>query len=377
VKVALIYDRINKFGGAERLLTSLKKIYPHAPIFTLVHSKKDSQWAAGFKVIASPINRFKNLRQKHQWLSPLAPMMFETFDLTRFDLVISLTSESAKAVITKPETLHLCYCLTPTRYLWGNIKEYSQDIKMKILPKKLKGYFKKLDLTISKRPDQYLAISNEVKRRIKKFYSRPSSVVYPPIQKKFSSNTTFKPLDQRRYYLVVSRQVPYKKTDLVIKTFITNTTKLGKTPLKIVGTGSQLKKLRKLAKPSRNIKFLGQVSDEKLIHLYQNAKAVIFPQIEDYGLVPLEAQASGTPVIAFNKGGAKETVKNNQTGIFFNHQTPTSLLRAITIFESRNHQITPQKCFKNALKFSQDRFVEEFHDKVNKLWLNHQKNLST
>jgi glycosyltransferase involved in cell wall biosynthesis len=365
MRVAIVYDQVNKFGGAERLLLALKKIYPNAPIFTLVHNPNSASWASNSKVIPSPINAIKPLRTRHQWLSPIAPMMFETFNFNKFDVVISITRDNAKSIITKPETLHICYCLTPTRYLWGEVTEYAQDIKMKLIPNFLKKYFQAVDLLISKRPDRYIAISKEVKQRIKTHYNQNSTVIYPPIENKFYSKKPL-PLSERKDYLVVSRLEPYKKTDLVINTF----NHLQGETLKVVGTGSQTNKLKRLAKS--NIHFLGQVSDQELIKLYANAKAVIFPQIEDFGLVPLEAQALGTPVIAYKKGGATETVVNNHTGILFNHQTVSSLTKAIKKFESGNHQITSKKCIQNALNFTQDRFINIFHDKVNKLWQKHQ-----
>lgn len=370
MKVALVYDRVNKFGGAERLLMSLKEIFPEAPIFTLVHNPKTAKWASEFKIIASPINSIGFIRTKHQWLSPLAPMMFETFNFDNFDLVISLTSESAKAVITKPTTLHICYCLTPARYLWGSVKEYSQDIKMKILPNSAKKYFKAVDLLISKRPDRYIAISKEVKSRISKYYKQKSEVIYPPIEDKFYSKKTPSSLKDRDYYLVVGRLESYKRTDLVINTF----NHLQGASLKVVGTGLESKRLKRLG--SKNIEFLGQVADSQLKTLYQNAKAVIYPQIEDFGLIPVEAQASGTPVIAFSKGGAKETVIHNHTGLLFKYQTVKSLTKALNKFQSDSHEITPQKCITNAKKYSKDGFIINFHDKVTKLWQIHHQNLS-
>ena len=369
MKLALVYDQVNKFGGAERLLLALHKIYPHAPLYTLVHNPKSATWASGFRVISSPINICKPLRTRHQYLSPIAPMMFETFNFDRFNVVISITRDNAKAIITKPETLHICYCLTPTRYLWSGFKEYSQDIKMKLIPNFIKKYFQTVDLLISNRPDQYIAISNEVRNRIKTHYNQNSILVYPPVEDNFYSKLKPIPFTKRKYYLVVSRLEPYKKVDLVINSF----NHLQKHTLKVVGTGSHLKNLKNFA--NSNISFHGQVSDEELIKLYANAKAVIFPQIEDFGLVPLEAQACGTPVIALNKGGAKETVIRNQTGILFDRQTVPSLLEAINKFESGDHQITPQKCQQNALKFTQDRFINNFRDKVNQLWQKHQKTL--
>lgn len=365
MKVALVYDQVNKFGGAERLLLALHKIYPKAPLYTLVHNPHSASWAKKFSITASPLNKIKLLRNHHQWLSPIAPMMFETFNFNKFDVVISITRDNAKAIITKPGTLHICYCLTPTRYFWGNTKEYGQDLKMKILPKFLYKYFKNLDLLISRRPDHYIAISKEVQDRIKTYYNKNSSVVYPPVADKFYSNSKPKPLSKRDHYLIVSRLEPYKKVDLAISAF----NHIPDHSLKIVGTGSQAKKLKSLAKT--NTSFLGQVQDKELIDLYSSAKAVIFPQIEDFGLVPLEAQSSGTPVIAFNQGGAKETVVDNQTGILFNSQTTKSLLNALKKFESGKHGITPNKCILNTTRFTEDRFLKEFRDKVDKLWSKH------
>jgi len=369
MKVALVYDQVNKFGGAERLLLALQKIYPQAPLYTLVHHPQSASWAKNFRVFASPINKIKLIQNHHQWLAPIAPMMFETFNFDQFDVVISITRDNAKAIITKPETMHICYCLTPTRYFWGGITEYDSDLKMKILPQSIKKYFQTVDLLISKRPDRYIAISNEVKNRIKKYYNQNSTVVYPPIEDKFYSKSKPTPLNQRKFYLLVSRLEPYKKTDLVVKTF----NHLKNASLKVVGTGSEFKKLKKLK--STNIQFLGQVSDKKLIRLYQEAKAIIFPQIEDFGLVPLEAQGLGTPVIAFYKGGAKETVIDNHTGLFFKVRSIKNLKQTIAKFEAGNHQITPQKCINNALRFSKNRFTKEFHDKVDELWQKHKLQL--
>ncbi len=376
MKIALVYDRINKFGGAERLLLELHKIYPRAPLYTLVHNPDTAAWANKIKVIPSFFNKVKSFHTRHELLSPFAALAFETFNFDQFDIVISITSESAKAIITKPHTLHICYCLTPTRYLYSARHLYQQDIKYK-LAKPLIGYFKFADLIYSSRPDYYLAISKTIQKRIKKYYHSDSEVIYPPINYKFwskqtpplsttpaiSSNSSPARLDS--YYLFVSRLVLYKKIDLAIRVF----NQLGK-KLIIVGSGSQENYLKKTARP--NIKFLGQVSDAKLKHLYQNAQALIFPQLEDFGLVPLESLATGTPVIAYNKGGASETVLNKQTGILFNKQTTKSLYNAILRFESFKHHITALKCRSQAKKFDRAGFYKGFSAKVKSLWQKHQ-----
>lgn len=363
MKVALVYDRVNKFGGAERVLLALHKIFPDAPLFTLVYDRKTAPWAKVFTVIPTFINKIGFLKNKHEWLAPIAALGFESFDLREFDVIISVTSGDAKAVITKPSQLHICYCLTPTRYFWSGEGEYAKDKKIKLIPKWFYNYFRTTDLLISKRPDHYIAISNEVKDRIKKYYHRESSIIYPCIEDIFYSKD-FTPMDKRDYYLIVSRLVPYKKVELAIQVF--NTLKKS---LFVVGIGSEMKNLKKMS--GKTITFTGSVDDTKLINLYKNAKAVIFPQNEDFGLVPLEAQACGTPVIAYGKGGALETIVENKTGVFFDQQTIKSLTDAIVKFEKLN--IKPEDCHKHALHFNTRKFEKEFSDKVNKLWQKHQR----
>jgi len=352
MKVAFVYDRVNKFGGAERVLLALHKIFPDAPLFSLVYDPESASWAKVMKVTPTFINKIRLLRNKHEWLAPVAALGFESLDLRKFDVVISVTSGDAKAVITKPNQLHICYCLTPTRYFWSGEGEYVKDNKIKLIPKWLFNYFRTTDLLISKRPDQYIAISNEVKDRIIKFYHRESSVIYPSIDDKFYSQD-FTPIDKRDYYLIVSRLVPYKKVDLAIQVFNTL-----KKPLIVVGTGSELNNLKKIA--GKTIIFTGSVDDVKLISLYKNARAVIFPQDEDFGLVPIEAQACGTPVIAYGKGGALETVIGNKTGVFFEQQSIESLTKAIIQFEKLS--LIPEDCHKNALRFNSESFKKNILD---------------
>lgn len=361
MKVALVYDRVNKFGGAERLMLALHRLFPDAPIFTLVYDPETALWAKGLKVIPTFLNKFKFLRRKHEWLAPIAPLAFETHDLSGYDMVISITSSDAKSVLTKPRQLHLCYCLTPTRYFWSGESEYSADTKMKLIPKFLKNYFRVVDLSISTRPDHYIAISEEVKKRIKKYYHRPSSVIFPPIEDKFYSlKPTASP--KRDYYLAVGRLVPYKKFDLIVEAF----NRLGLS-LVIVGTGSELSKLKRASGP--NIKFDDQADDDRLVEYYRHAKAVIFPQDEDFGLVPVEAQALGTPVIAFGKGGALETVINKKTGLFFPEQTAASLAAAVKDFEKL--KLKPQDCVANAKKFNYSNFAKQFSSELSRLWQQH------
>lgn len=359
MKVALVYDRVNKFGGAERVLLTLHELFPDAPLYTLVYEPTQAKWADAFTVHPTFLNSIPFLRTRHEMLAPLAPLAFETQNFDDYDLVISITSSDAKAILTKPKTLHVCYCLTPTRYFWSGEGEYQNDPKMKFLPRMIKKYLRTVDLLTSMRPDAYIAISQEVKNRIKSFYGRDSLVVYPSIEDKFFTKKP-KSASSREYYLVVSRLVPYKKVDLVIKAF----NKLN-SPLLIIGTGSEEIQLKKMASGNKNIKFLGHIDDTKLTRYYQNAKAVIFPQEEDYGLVPLEAQASGTPVIAYGKGGALETIVSMETGVFFSKQTPSSLVIAINKFEKT--AIKYSDCIDQAKKFSNSIFKKNFLAAIDQL----------
>jgi glycosyltransferase involved in cell wall biosynthesis len=358
LKIALIYDRINKFGGAERLLLSLHRIFPKAPLYTLVHEPSKTTWAKDFEIIPSFFNRLSFFRSHHEILAPIASFGFESFDLSHFDLVISITSAEAKSVITSPQTLHLCYCLTPTRYLWIDQIDYP-------IPKFLKNYLKNEDKVISQRPDYYLSISNEIKKRLKDYYQRDSEVIYPPVSSIFIPPPKTISLEARQRYLCVGRQVSYKKIDLVINAF----NKLGY-PLTLIGIGRESSKLRSLAK--ENIAFKDFVTDEELINFYQNSKALIFPQLEDFGLVSLEAQACGTPVIAYAAGGALETIINQKTGLFIEKQTSADLIQTVRNFEANNHEISPENCIKNSQKFSEDRFFHEFSAKVKAIWQHHQ-----
>ena len=366
MKVALVYDRVNKFGGAERLMLSLHRLFPEAPIFTLVYEPLTSDWAKSITVVPTFLNQIPFFRQWHEWLAPVAPLAFETLNLSAYDVVISVTSSDAKSVITKPHQLHICYCLTPSRYFWSGGGDYADDIKFKLIPSFLKEYFKYVDLVTSVRPDQYLSISNEVKNRVKDYYKRNSIVIHPPIEDRFYTKQPIS-LDNRDYYLVVSRLVPYKKVDLAISAF--NKLKL---PLVIVGTGTEIEKLKKLALP--NITFVGSVDDHRLAQYYRHAQAVIFPQVEDFGLVPLEAQACGTPVIAYAKGGALETVVHPKTGYLFKEQTVESLIFAVREF--RKISFNPKICQENANRFNYSLFSQKFSGEITRLWKEHQASIN-
>jgi len=358
MKVALVYDRVNKWGGAERTLLALHEIFPDAPLYTSVYDPKKAPWAKVFpKVIPSFLQKIPILHNHHELLGFLTPVAFETFNFDEYDLVISVTSEAAKGIVTKPETRHVCYCLTPTRYLWSGYEEYLNNppAKLSWIPfYKLMSwpfltYTKFWDKVAAQRPDDYIAISSAVKDRIKKYYGRGSKIIFPPVDINKFGDLKIKPhKEDGDYYLFFSRLIPYKKADLAIKAF----NKLGKN-LVVVGSGSEKNKVTKLAK--KNIKFIDYLSDEELAGYYKGAKALVFPGEEDFGIVMVEALTAGTPVIAYGKGGSRDIVKDGENGILFDQQSVGGVVNAIERFEKLRIGRT-----KVIVNFSKARFQREF-----------------
>ena len=372
MKTAIVYDRVNKWGGAEKVLIALHEIYPDAPLYTSVYSPEKAPWAKVFpKVIPSFMQKLPILKNYHELLGWLTPIAYETFNFDEYDLVISVTSEAAKGIITKPKTLHICYCLTPTRYLWSGYEEYLRNPPRnlswiplyKYISKPFLFYTKYWDYIAAQRPDVMVGISTAVKTRIKKYYERESELIYPPVDtKKYEIRNTKYEKIKPGYYLITGRLVPYKKIDLAIEAFI----ELGY-PLVVVGTGSEEKKYKSKYKFKKNIIFKGFVSDEELVGLYQGAKAFIHPQEEDFGITAVEAQAAGIPVIAYKKAGALDTVVEGKTGVFFKEQTIESLIKAVKYYDDSNHRSKqPQNCINNAKQFSKERFIKEFKALVDK-----------
>ncbi len=354
MKVALVYDRVNKWGGAERMLLSLHKIFKDAPLYTSVYEPPSASWAKPLDVRTSFLQKIGIVKKSNELFPFLMPIAFESFNFDAFDFVISVTSEAAKGIITKPGTSHICICLTPTRYLWSGYETYFENPLMRFFAKPLVSYLRRWDIVASKRPDFYIAISQEVKKRIKKYYGLDSKIIYPPINIKDSGIKK----SVSDYFLVVSRLskfVAYKKVGVIIEAF----NKLGY-PLKIVGEGSAKKYLKQTA--SANIDFLGNVSDEELEGLYKNSRALIFPGVEDFGLVMAEAQFFGTPVIAYRGGGALEIVKEGETGEFFDEQKADSIISVLKNFDEKRYN--SEKVKKNSDKFSFAKFEKELLDFV-------------
>ena len=363
MKIALVYDRVNKIGGAERVLCALHEIFPDAPLYTAVYNPKQATWARGWEVHASFLNSFPLARTTHELYPWLTPLAFETLDLSSYDLVISVTSAEAKGIITKPTTAHLCYCLTPTRYLWSDHQLHYERLPVLLRPltKPVFSYLRAWDKIASQRPDRMIAISKTVQQRITKYYQRQSEVIYPPVDVEKFRRPAFqgKRLPFEDYFLLVSRLVPYKRLDIAVEA-----AKALNHPLVIVGTGMDEGRLKRLA--GKNVTFVSKLTDGELVLYYQRCRALIFPQEEDFGLTVVEAQAAGKPVIAFNKGGATEIIQEGKTGLFFSRQSATSLIRALREFEST--RFDDQDCRRNVLHFNKERFIKEFSSTVEDLW---------
>lgn len=369
INVALVYDRVNKFGGAERVLSALHNIWPEAPLYTAVYDKEKAAWASVFKVHSSFLQNIPLAKHHHELFAWLTPLAFESFSFDRFDAVISVTSAEAKNIITKPQTLHICYCLTPTRYLWSGYDQYRANPNIGLPRGIAKPGFERLvstlrrwDLIASYRPDAYIAISHTVASRIEKFYKKKvTKCIYPPVDVEKFRNQDVKAgkKDKGAYFLCVSRLVPYKRVDIVIDAF-----NQLRWPLVIVGDGVERTSLMRRAKT--NIKFIRWLSDDQLIHCYHRARAFVFAGIEDFGIAAVEAQAAGKPVVAFKDGGLTEIVVEGKTGIFFNHQSAESLVATLKTFPGQWYD--DSSCRKNAERFSVTRFSGEMKETVEQLY---------
>lgn len=351
MNVALVYDRVNKIGGAERVLLSLHELFPQAPLYTAVYDPKGASWASCMKVKTTWMDVIPLASSHHEFFPWLTPFAFESIGFDNFDLVITVTSAEAKSILTKPKTKHICYCLTPTRYLWSGFDLYTNGKNISsYLLRYLGPILRRWDQVSSSRPDHYIAISNRVKKRIHTYYHREAdAVIYPPVKTDFFIPS---PKPRKDYYLYVSRLVSYKRPDIVIDAFNTNGY-----PLIVVGAGDQKNSLIERAKG--NITFTGPVvSDTELLGYYQHCRAFIFAGDEDFGIVAAEAQSCGKPVIAYAESAIAEIVTHGQTGVLFHKQTAQALCRAIE--KERLMTFDSSMCRAHAIRFDIERFKKEF-----------------
>ncbi len=326
MKIALVHDWLNQVGGAENVLVALKELFPDAPLFTSIYdAERMPAVMRGWDIHTSALDRIPGVYRNHQVALPLYPFVWEQFDFSGFDVVLSNKSGFCHGIITPPQTLHLCYCLTPTRYLW-HTESYLQregvgGLRRALLPPMLTA-LRLWDQVAAQRVDRYAAISRAVQGRIAKFYRADSTVIYPPVD-----THRFAPRETQDYFFIVSRLIPYKRIDLAVEAF----SRLG-LPLVIAGDGRDRAALEASAAP--NVRFLGRVSDEELSRWMGGARAFLFPGEEDFGIAPLEAASAGVPVIAFKAGGALDTVIEGETGLFFDEQRAESLMDAVRRFET-------------------------------------------
>lgn len=368
LKVAIVTDWLTVAGGAEEVIRRMLKLYPQAELFTTVAAPELLQ-ALGYRkpVTTSYLQKLpRALARRHPFLLPLLPRAIESLDVSGYDLVISSSTFVGKAVLTHPGQLHICYCHSPTRYLWGEWQEYLREFPLpRVLKALLPRFFSRLrawDRLAAERPDLYLANSAYIREAIAKYYRREATVIYPPVDTaRFHRPASGKKSD---YYLSLGRLVPQKRTDLLITAFL----EMPEKKLKIAGSGRNAESLKALAHGAKNIEFLGYLPDEKIPELMGKAKALLYPQREDAGITAIEALAAGTPVIAYGEGGAKDMLQEGVTGVFFTEQTPDAIRKAIRQFEKKAGSYDTETLQKYAERFSVERFDHEFQEFVEASW---------
>ncbi len=354
MKVALVHDWLVNYAGSERSLHAIAEIYPEAPIYTSVCDPSRIKSLAEREIHVSFLDKLPGARRNHSMYIGLMPLAFERMDFSGYDLVISSTHACAKGVVTPPETLHICYCYTPTRYFWDFFHRYINDPSyfgilngiVRLFAPVILTYLRVWDRSSADRVDHFVAISDYIAQRIRKYYRKNAVVIYPPVD---TANYAIAP-HLGDYYLLLARLVPYKRTDIAIQAF----NQLG-LKLKIAGEGPELGKLKRQAGP--NIEFLGNVSETDKAKLMAECQAFIFPPEEDFGIAPVEVMAAGRPVIAYAKGGALETIIEGTTGTFFHAQTKAAIIDAVTRFQTMT--FNPEAIRKHALKFDKSVFVQK------------------
>lgn len=367
MKIALVHDHLAQDGGAENVLRAFCELWPEAPVHVVVYNPKNAnKFFQGKDVRTSLIQKMPFGVRKYQWYVGMMPAAVESFDLSSFDVVLSSSSSFAKGVVTRPGTLHITYCHTPTRFLWSDTHSYVQELGVNPLLKKVLPVFlsrvRVWDRIAAERVDHFIANSETVRGRIKKYYHRGSDLIYPPVN--LEDFHVAEKEDVKDYFLAGGRLVPYKRFDLLVDAF----NKLGK-PLKIFGDGPAMAELKRSAAP--NIEFLGRVPDEQLKKLFAECAAFLNPQEEDFGITMIEAMSAGRPVIAYGKGGAREIVDHGRTGLLIEHQTWEDFADAIIGFDP--HAYAVDEIREKALTFDVNRFKTSVRDFVEAKWEEFQK----
>jgi glycosyltransferase involved in cell wall biosynthesis len=355
MKKALVYDWLVTNGGGERTFEAIHEVFPE-PIYTLFTDQRwlESSSFKDVKVHTSFLQKVPHISRCYRYLLPLFPLAIEGWNLKEYDVVLSVSHAVAKGVLTLPHQLHICYCFTPMRYAWDLSRSYVEPLPFvqKVLARRVLHKMRKWDVSSLHQVDHFFANSQYVAQRIERIYGRKAEVIYPPVEvDRFEAGR-----QRESYYLTVSRLVPYKRVELIVEAFAHMPDK------KLVVVGDGPKRGRITEKACANVEILGAVSDEEVCHLMQRAKGFIFAAEEDFGIVAVEAQAAGAPVIAFGKGGALETVVDQKSGLFFQEQTVASLIEAVHRFERLEWD--PAAVRENALRFSKPRFQKEFKEKI-------------
>lgn len=356
-KSALVHDWFYTNGGAEKVVQSFMNINPNFDVFGLIDflSEEDrKEILNGKSVSTSFIQNLPTSKSNHRKFLPLFPLAVEQFDLSKYDLILSSSASVAKGILTNANQIHICYCHSPMRYAWDLYHQYLDEANLSSGIKSwiAKYFLHKIriwDVIATNRVDYFIANSKFIARRIKKIYNKDAVVIYPPV-----NTDDFELVEEKEdYYLTASRMVSYKKMDLIVEAF----SEMPDKRLIVIGNGPEFKKIK--AKATKNITLLGYQSFESLKTHMQKAKAFMFAAEEDFGIIPVEAQACGTPVIAFGKGGSLETVVDGKTGILFYEQTTVAIKEAVNHFEKKKEQFIPSIIREQALKFSRSRFEKE------------------
>ena len=358
LRVAIVHDWLVSYAGADRVVDQMHQVFPQAVIYTLVYNPGAfPEHFQKYDVRTTFVQKIPFARKLYKNLLTLMPRAFESLDLTEYDLVISSSSSCSKGVITRPDTLHICYCHTPIRYVWSHYHEYLQHaslLKRLLIPRMLHN-LRVWDFAAAQRVDAFLTNSETCQDRIRKYYRRDSEVMYPGVR------MDPQPAEAKDdgYYLMVGRFVHYKRFDLGVEAC----NRLGR-KLIVAGGGDEEKNLKKLAGPT--VEFRSHLSDAEIRELYRHAKALIFPGEEDFGIVPVEAQSSGCPVIAYGRGGARETVRDGETGVLFAHQTVDDVVHAMETLEEKRIGADRTGTQRAVQKFSEGRFRRELAEYVTK-----------
>lgn len=351
LKVAIVHDWLVSYAGADRVVDCMHHVFPDAPIYTLVYDKeKMPTWFRDYDIRTTWIQKLPFATKLYKKLLPLMPGAFEALDLSEYDLVLSSSSSCSKGVITRPDAVHICYCHTPIRYVWDFYYTYranANPLVRAVMPSQMHK-LRQWDKCAADRVDYFIANSRYIAQRIKKYYRRDSDVIYPCVH---INQSPF--VEKEDFYLVVGRFTWYKRIDLAVAAC----TKLGRR-LVVIGTGDEESRLKAMAGPTVEFKG-GGLSDEEVRGYYLRAKAFLFPGEEDFGITPVEAQSAGTPVLAFGRGGACETVEDGRTGLLFHAQTVESLAECIEKFEAEGVSCSKEEIRAHSLSFSEARFEEE------------------